>query len=297
MSNELLSPPRRIPFTIKVKCLFTGIRYQISFLILGILTVFFLVFAFDYSSILFYEGTIETTTGTVVDKKKTRFSTGRINFGGALRPGERIYKYFYIYKVMGKSHESSSIGIDRQINKQTTLVVEYLKNSPSISRIQGMSPGLHLSGRVTPIVVMIVIILIAFSVVYSMTHKRVRLYRLLKIGRTATGAVKTKKILSRSSGKEWYEIVYEFVVDGCVYQVIDRPYYTERIEMGDQRTVLYDQNNPHKAALLDDIPCSIALDESGQISSGSLLSTATISLIPIASIILIIVSIYFEFSK
>jgi Protein of unknown function (DUF3592) len=297
MTNELLSPPRRMPLNVKAKCIFMGSRYQISFLFLGVSTVFFLVFAFDYPSVLFYKSTVETTTGTLVDKKKTVFSTGRINFGGLTRPGENIYKYFYIYRVMGKSYEASSVGIDRQVDKQTTLVVEYLKNRPSISRIQGMSPGLHLSGRVTPLVIIIVIILIAFSAVYSMTRKRVYLYRLLRIGQTAIGTVKTKNILSRSSGREWYEVVYEFVVEGCAYQVIDRPYYTEQIEIGEQRTLLYDPKNPHKAALLDNIPCSIVLDESGQISSGSLLSTITISLIPIASTTLMIVSLYFEFSK
>ena len=130
-----------------------------------------------------------------------------------------------------------------------------------------------------------------------MTRKRINLYRLLKVGRTATGTVKTKNLLSRSSGREWYEVVYEFVVEGCAYQVIDRPYYTEQIEIGEQRTLLYDEKNSHKAALVDNLPYSIILDESGQIRHGSLLSTVTVSLIPIASTILMAISIYCEFLR
>jgi len=297
MSNELLPPPRRIPFSVKAKCLFTGFRYQISVLFLAFAIAFFLVFAFDYPSLLFYKGAIETTTGTLVDKQKTIFSTGRINFGSAMvRPGQPIYKYFYVYSLKGKSYKASSVAIDRPIDKETPLVVEYLKERPSISRIQGMSPGRHLTGGVTSIVVIIVIILIAFLAVYSMTAKRIRLIHLLKNGLTATGTVKSKNLLSRSSGREWYEVTYEFTVDGNRYQVKDRPYYTERVEIGERRTLLYDREKPHKAALLDNIPCSIVFDESGRIMSDSPRSTIITLLIPVASITLIMLSIYFEVS-
>ncbi len=295
MLNELPPPPRKIPSDIKAKCLFSGFRYQVSFLFLAFSIVFFLVFAFDYPSLLFYTGSVETTTGTLVDKKKTMFSTGHINFGSGLaRPGQPIYKYAYLYSIMGKPYKASSVAIDRPIDKKTPLVVEYLKNRPSVSRIKGMSPGHHLSGGLAPIALISVIILIALSAVYSMTGKRVRLYRLLKSGLTTTGTVKSKKLLSRSSGKEWYEVVYDFMVNEHHYQVKDMPYYTDRVEIGEQRTLLYDRKNPHKAALLDNLPCSITLGESGQIMSGSLLSTVTNSLIPVTSMIFIIISIYLE---
>ena len=297
MSNELLAPPRRIPINLTAKCLFAGIRYQISFLILGFATVFFLVFAFDYSSILFSVSEIKTINGTLTHKEKTIFNTRTFNAGSGLptRKGEDIYKYLYRYSVAGKSYKASSYSINMSIDKKNPLFVEYLTNTPSISRIQGMSPGIHLSGGLTSFAFVIAIILIAFSTVYSMTYKRARLNRLLKDGLTATGTVKTKKLLAQSSGRKWHEVVYEFIVDGRCYQIKDRPYYTERIEIGEQRTLLYDQKNPHKAALIDNLPFSIVLDGSGQIRPGSLLSTVTVLLIPIASTILMVISIYFEF--
>ncbi len=299
MSNDLFPPPRRIPLNIKAKCLFRGLRYQISWLFLAFAFVFFLVFAFDYSSILFSSSEIETTSGTLIHSEKTIFSTATFSLqSGFLHDrGERIYKYSYRYKARGESYKGSSVGIDKQVDKEVPQVVEYLENKPSISRIQGMSPGLHLRGGITSIVLILVIILVAFSAVYSMTWKRIRLYRLLKDGLTAIGAVKSKHLLSRSSGREWYEVVYEFVVNGSCYQIKNRPYYTERIEIGVQRTLLYDRKKPHKAALLDNIPCAIIVDESGQIRSGSILSTVTVSLIPIASMIFMITLVYFEFFK
>ncbi len=299
MSNELLPPPRRIPFNLTAKCLFAGIRYQISFLILGFATVFLLVFAFDYSSMLFSVSEIKTTNGTLTHKEKTIFNTRTFNAGSGLptRRGETIYKYLYTYSVGDKSYKASSFGINMSIDKTIPLVVEYLANTPRTSRIQGMSPGIHLSGGLTPIALIMAIILIAFSTVYSMTYKRVRLNRLIKDGLTVTGTVKTKKLLTQSSGIKWHEVVYEFNVDGRCYQIKDRPYYTERIEIGEHRTLLYDQKKPHKAALIDDLPCSMTLDESGQIRSGSLLSTVTVSIIPIASTILMLISIYFEFFR
>lgn len=299
MLNKLSPPPRSVPLNIKTKCLFSGLKYQISFLFLGFATVFFLVFAFDYSSILFSVSEIKTTSGTLIHKEKTIFNTRTFNSGSGLPTGrgEKIYKHLYTYSVTGKFYKASSFGINMSIDKKIPLVVEYLTNNPSISRIQGMSPGVHLSGGLTPIALIIAIILIAFWTVYSMTYKRILLNRLLKDGLTAIGTVKTKKLLSRSSRSEWHEVAYEFIVEGRYYQIKDRPYYTERIEIGEQRTLLYDQKRPHKAVLVDNIPCSIVLDETGQFRSDSIFSAVTVSLIPIASIILMMISVYYEFMK
>ncbi len=299
MLNKLLPPPRNIPLNIITKCLFSGIKYQVSFLFLGFSTIFFLVFAFDYSSILFSVREIKTTSGTLIHKEKTIFNTRTFNAGSGLPTsrGEKIYKYLYTYSAAGKSYKASSFGINMLIDKKTPLVVEFLTNTPSISRIQGMSPGVHLSGGLTPIALIIVIILIAFSTVYSMTYKRARLIQLLKDGLTTIGTVKTKKLLSKNSRSKWYEVAYEFFVDGRCYQIKDRPYYTEQIEIGEQRTLLYDRKRPHKAALIDNIPCSIVLNEIGLFRAKSIYSAVIVSLIPIASIILIIISIYYEFIK
>lgn len=297
MSDKSLPPNRELPFSLKVKCLFAGLRYQISLLLLSLFVVFFLVFAFDYSSIIFsiYKNKIEKTNGTLINKTETIFNTG------VGRPipilGETIYKYKYKYSVAGKSYKATSLGANSRINKKTeggSVVVEYIVNNPSISRIKGMSSGLHLSGGLTPIVLIAIIILIIFSTICSMAYKRLRLYRLLKNGLTTTGMMKSKKLLSKTSESEWYEVVYEFMVDNLRYQLKNRPYCTEQIEIGEQRILLYDRDNPHRAALLDDIPCPIILDESNQIIPDSNLSTATVLLIPITSLILIIVSIYFE---
>lgn len=299
MLNKLSPPPRKVPLNIITKCLFSGMKYQVSFLFLGFATIFFLVFAFDYSSILFSVREIKTTSGTLIHKEKTIFNTRTFNAGSGLPSsrGEKIYKYLYTYSVAGKSYKDSSFGINMLIDKKIPLVVEFLTNTPSISRIQGMSPGVHLSGGLTPIALIIVIILIAFSTVYSMTYKRVGLIRLLKDGLTTIGTVKTKKLLSQNSMRKWYEAVYEFIVDGRCYQIKDRPYYTEQIEIGEQRTLLYDRKRPHKAALIDNIPCSIALNEIGQFRAENIYSAVIVSLIPIASVILIIISIYYEFIK
>lgn len=213
--------------------------------------------------------------------------------------GETIYKYEYKYSVASKSYKAISLDTNRLINKQIEgdfVVVEYLADNPSVSRIKGMTSGLHLSGGITPIAFIAIIILIIFSAVCSMSYKRLRLYLLLKNGIAATGVVKSKKLLSKTSESEWYEVVYEFMVANQRYQLKNRPYCTEQIEIGNQRTILYNRDKPHKAALLDDSPCSIVLDGS-QIRSDSHLSTASVLLIPMISIILIVISIYFELFK
>ena len=158
-----------------------------------------------------------------------------------------------------------------------------------------MSSEIRLGGGVTPLVLILLIILVASLAVISMTLKRIRSYLLLKTGLTAVGTVRAKNLLSRSSGREWYEIVYEFVANQRPYQLKDRPHYTERINEDEQRTILYNRKDPHKATVLDDSALAIILEEAGGPSSGSLLSTAVVLLIPITSMILIAISIYYEF--
>ncbi len=293
MPDKSFQLNREIPFSLKVNCFLGGLRYQFSLLFLSLFVVFFLVFAFDFSSIIFSfsENKIEKITGTLINTTETIFNEG------VHRPvpilGEDIYKY----SVSGKSYKASSLGANRFIKKkleENSIVVEYIVNNPSISRIKGMSPGLHLSGGITPIVIIAIIILIIFSIVCSMSYKRFRLYRLLKNGLRTTGTVISKKLLSNTSESQWYEVVYEFMVDNQRYHLKNRPYCTEQIEIGEQQNLLYDRDRPHKAALLDSVPCSIVFDESDQIITDNNLSTVTILLIPITSISLIIISIYFE---
>lgn len=74
----------------------------------------------------------------------------------------------------------------------------------------------------------------------------------MKNGMGAQATAKEKHLLSRTRhGREWYQVVWEFEAGARRHTFTQRPYYTDPVHVGEQRTVLYDRRSPDKATLLD----------------------------------------------
>lgn len=294
MSN-LSPPPRHVPLGVAVRELFGGLRYQVSWLFFGLVAVFFFGLAFDSSSFLLSQGKIETVFGTLVERQETVLTDSVVGSSGILhRRGEPIYRYVYRYAAGGVTYQGDSFERKRSLEAGAAVTVEYLSGRPCVSRIQGMSSELHLSGGVTPLVIILIIILIVASSVFSMTRKRLRSHYLMRKGTAVEATAQSKELLSRTRhGREWYQVSWEFEAEGRRHTMQERPYYTDRVAVGERRTVLYDRKNPGKALLLDRVPEFMSRANSHTVT---ILSTVRVVLIPLGSAIAILASIYLEFS-
>ncbi len=203
-SSDLFPPPpRKVPFALRAKLLFGGARRQASWLMLGLSVSFFFVLAFDASSFRYFRGDLNRAEGAVVSSKRTLFTTGVFSSGGALHdPGYRIFRHCYEFAVDGNKHAGASYGPELRKNEVASITIEYLKNNPTVSRIQGMTPGIHLKGGGVSLIIVVAIITIALVSVVKQMLKGSKYIHLLKYGRWTMASVVSRNLLSRNTGRE-----------------------------------------------------------------------------------------------
>lgn len=290
--ERLPPPPRSLPARVFCKCLFSGAGCQLSWLFLGLGTAFFFAMVFDLTSVYLSLGEVGSTRAEILDQRETFFSTAMIGPNGLLhRTGEDVHRYSYRFEAGGRAYTGHSYGTRKQVPERGTVDVEYLKTDPSVSRIERLSPELHLGGGFAPVVASLAAIVVAFFAVLTMTIKRLRLCRLLVSGEAVSAMVSSKNLLSRNSGREWYEVVYEYDTPSGTYKLHDRPHYTERIGKGDRRTVLYDRRDPAMASVLENVPV-----EAFRLGSQVMATYGWPAvLVPAASTVLVLLSAYLQF--
>lgn len=292
--TDLTGPPRHITSITTIRGLFGGIRCQVSWFFLGVFSLFFLGFAFDLSSFLLSRLNTEVVSGVLLKKQQTWLTDTVVGAGGILhRQGEPFYRYIYRYTAEGSVYPGDSYAGSNDLDVGDTVEVEHLEAFPGISRIQGMASEPHLSGGNVPLIIILVMILIALASVISITRRRLRWYFLIKNGVAIEAVAKESQLLSRTHhGREWYQVLWEFMADGRQHTLTQQPYYTERVAMGERRTALYDPKNPNKAMLLDQN--TPPMDESASTPAANTFAAARLLLIPFASALAILVSIYVE---
>ncbi|GAB4364732.1 MAG: hypothetical protein Kow0060_21900 [Methylohalobius crimeensis] len=266
-------------------------RYQISWLIFGFATVFFLFFAFDVEGLLLNRGKIAHAQGRLLEQQDTLFAEGMISVIG-IPTGERkpVYRYRYHFEVGGTAYEGRSLAPQQPWQAGQAVTVEYLVLRPCISRIHGAAAGLGFKEKVPKFIVLAVLLIAAASVA-SITRWRLRWYVLMKSGMTAQVTATEKRLLSRTRhGREWYQVVWEFETGGRRYTLTQRPYYTDSVEVGEKRTVLYDRRSPNKAIFFDQ---RVSLDTK-ECDTTTAASSVRLMLIPMVSLFAIVIAIYLE---
>ncbi|MCF8106270.1 MAG: DUF3592 domain-containing protein [Desulfohalobiaceae bacterium] len=290
-------PPRPVPLDTALHGLFGGLRCQVSWLFLGLCVSFLFGFGLDSSSILLDQGETGTASGTLIERQETIFTDAVVGSSGLLHgQGESIYRYVYNYEIGGRAYVAESLAGKSPLTAGSEVAVEYLASRPCVSRIPDMSPELRLGGGSVPLVIVLGITLVAVASVFSMTKKRLRWYHLLKQGEPATAEAVDKVLLSRTRhGHEWYQVFWEFFDSAGRRNVLeDRPYYTDRVALGDRRTVLYDRKNPRKAVLFAGMPEDV--DRQADPRPASAISAAGTLLIPLGAAAAALLSTYLEFT-
>ncbi len=279
---SLSRPPRHVPLTVRVRLLFGGFLNQFGWIFFGFGMVFVWGFALqaDLTSWHLFRGRLETCEGTVTASKKTSFREG----GSKRRRGTPVYANHYSFTdSAGAEHQGVSYKTGVRLNAGDKVTVEYLAARPEISRIKGM--------RRKPVglwgLLVVLFPLVGACLVILGIRRGLRAGRLLRFGEQTTGRLKSKTPTNtKVNDQQVYKLVFDFEgCDGARYEASAKTHRPEKLEDEQDEPLLYDPMYPSRAVMLDALPGSPRIDQSGSIRAGSPLSVASCAFIPAATLI------------
>lgn len=259
---QLNLPPRQIPWLLRGQLLFGGFANQFGWFWLSITMFFFWIFGAmtSLNGLYFLWGATETVPGIVTKLEQT----------GASENDMPIYATYYAFRV--ERLETNILGhsytTGQHFSLDQTVTVEYLRDNPNISRIQGTR-----SGTFSPWVFCLVglfpgigLAFVGFGLISGL-----RASRLLCHGKIAQGRLIEKSPTNtRINDQRVYKLTFAFIADdGRQYQAIARSHQPGPLEDEDQEQLLYDPHHPTRAVLLDNLPGAPSFDESGYLSVDS----------------------------
>jgi len=241
-----LSGGRNIPIFVTLTVLFSDVLSIIGLVFFLMGSIFVLVFGSlsDWSSFSFDENS-PTVTGYVNDIGET----------GASINDEYVLEYFYTYKLLdGSEYEGVSyMEGDSGIELGSEVQVEYVKDNPEISRIQGMRNS---EFGVLVVVLVGIFPLIGLILFYFGFSKSLKHLRILKIGEIAYGKYLYREATNVSVNERTvFKLTFEFTArNGRTYKAIAKTHQPERLQDEEEEMLVYDPNKPEAAVLLDSLP-------------------------------------------
>jgi len=271
---DIALAPRHVPSSVFWRVLIGGWSGQLGWGLVGFGGLFALIFAgnADCMSWYYFRSGIEvqTVTGTVTGMKKTGFSTGGSGRrrGGSSRRGKPIYEVRYRYNPTADiPREGASYVTATSSTSEPTVppdvIVEYPANRPDISRIQGMRRrpfhgALGLIALIPGAGLLIALRALRRGMISA---------ELLRRGRPAGAKLLNKRMTGAQINKQTvWALTFEYATDeGMKYQTVVKTHHEEQLLDEAQERLLYDPVHPSRAVLLDSLPGTPGLDESGNI--------------------------------
>lgn len=273
---NLAGPPRSVPLLVRAKVLLGGFHTQFGCAFVGFGMVFVWTFTLnaDLTSWYHLRGRLETAQGTVLRSQKTSLS----------EDDTPIYANHYSFTGPDEvEYKGVSYATGRELNEGRKVRVEYRPGKPLMSRIKGMrrSPiGLFGLGPV-------IFPLAGLSFMIVGLRRGIRGNRLLKIGRQATGRLKSKvRTGEKINDRNVYKLTFEFTTtDGTSHEAIGKTHMPAKLEDEAAEPLLYDPRRPSYAAMLDALPGSPRIDENGKIRAGSAGAALVCLVLPIVTVL------------
>ena len=278
--RRLTPPPRHVPAGLKISLLFGGPLNMIGWFFLGFGGIFFWIFALngDYSFITFSGVKLETT-GVITRSEKTNASEG----GSDTRPGTPIYANYFRFSTATDEIESVSYATGRSLGSGTQVQVEYLASNPRQARIKNMRRALF-----PPFVAFVIIFpVIGLGFVAAMFRKGIKSVRLLRVGRSTTGKLRSKIPTNlRINNQQVYRLTFDYTArDGRSSSISVRTHETELLEDDESERLFYDPSDLENGITLDDLPGNAQIDLSGNFLGSVHFSTLGTLLVPVATIV------------
>ena len=247
------SAPRRVPLSLQIINFFNGFS-QMGWLFFGFGMVFCWIFVAeaDFSFITF-RGDHEIVNGRVTAVEKTHASENEVE----------VKANHYEYSVAGTLMTGTSYSTGERASVGDTVPIEYDRDNPVRSRIEGMrratfGPGVAFVGFFP---------LIGLAMLIPATISGMKRNQLLRDVMFATGKLIAKRETNmRVNRRPVYELCFEFTSrDGRRCEAKARTSNTERLEDEAQEALLYDPNDPSRVFVLDEAPARPELDLNGEL--------------------------------
>lgn len=270
---NLIAPPRGVPWPVQASVLFGSFSSQFGWLFFGFGMIF--VWPFGFFSALnaayFWVGTLETTAGTVAAVTATNASEGDVP----------VYANQYLFRVeqLEAEYRGESYTTGAQFAVGDSVTVEYLRNRPEISRIQGARAGTF-SPWVFCFVGIFPAVGLAF-IIFSLKNG-LKGSRLLKHGQLTRGKLIDKQPTNtRINNQTVYKLTFEFTAaNGQRYQASANSHQPANLEDEAREQILYDPANPQHAVLVDNLPGSPEIDEFGQVYAANFTKSMATLILP-----------------
>lgn len=274
--SDFNSPaPRGVPISVRLKVFFGGFNNQFGWLFFGFGMIFVWIFTLqsDVTSFFLFSFQTSNTQGIVT----------RVEESNASENDTTIFELNYTYfDNLGREHtgKSYSTGYPSVGNN---VAVEYLDGFPSISRVQGMRrKPFGAFGLIAAIFPLIGTAFLAAGIRYG-----IKANRLLGHGRIAFG----KLVSSEATGtlinnQPVIKLIFSFTAnDGEEYEAVAKTHQPGDLRDEAEEPLLYDENDPYYAVLLDDLPGSTEFDSSGKLLNAGVWETAKVLFLPTATVI------------
>lgn len=257
---QLAMPPRNVPLAVQVQALFGGFSGQFGWLFFGFGMIFVWIFGLPtlLYSVPFWLGGVETAPGVVSAVQGTGSSENDVP----------VMANQYVFRVerLEQEYRGESYTTGSQYSVGDNVTVEYVADNPDISRIAGTRTGQFSSWALC---VVGLFPLVGLGFIYVSLMQGFRGIRLLKNGKITEGRLSDKSPTNtRINNQTVYQLTFDFTADdGLPYQATARSHRTLNLEDEPLEQLVYDPRNPKNAVLVDNLPGSPDVDETGQIYS------------------------------
>jgi len=239
---------RLIPFITKVKIWFGFTMSKI-----GIITFLFMVpFTIGFVSLKAIISPSFNDGDPVAEGRITKTTETNATIGE-----EMVYAYEYQYKIVdGRTLSGTGYSTGDIKDDGDEITVQYKENDPERSRAADLRNSIFgIEFAVLMLIFQGVGILI---LILSMLKARRRI-SILKTGAIANGRLLTRESTNLTIDKQKvYKLTFEFTAsDAKSYRVTVNSFRDQRLEDETYEKLVYDQGNPEKAVLLDQLPAGI----------------------------------------
>jgi len=252
--RHLAPAPRAIPLTLSIRVLLGGVLCHIGWglMIFGMIFVWVFDAGGAIRETVRFAGETAIAEGVTTNWRQTSMSVNETP----------VYETTYSFRSSdGYDVTGASYMTGRWIEPGQQIVVEYLPQDPTISRMQGARASV--AGLGVAFVYIFPIVGLAFAMMGVRTGIRRRY--LLSSGELALGRLKLKEPTStKINNQTVYKYTFEFEVpDGGTYEATAKTHRQRILEDEDFERLVYDPRDPAEATLLDELPCRPAIDTRG----------------------------------
>lgn len=238
-------PPRHVPVEAYLGAFFGGTINQLGWIFFGFGMIFFWVFAWNSELV--------GSVGFLGDKDTVSGVIQRVEPTNATENDSPVYMIAYRFVTRdGSPMQGKAYVTGGGWRGGETVMVEYLRRDPSISRIPGTRRSMFGAAGAFAAVFP----LIGFVIILSQFPKSLRASLLLSRGHLAYGKLVSQAPTNVTvNGRPVMAMTFEFrAPDGMSHRIVSKTTQSEALEDETQEMLLYDAANPRAAVLVDELP-------------------------------------------